>query len=176
MRPAVVRAGMRGAPALARVIERSVDTPEQHLVVATLYRLRQHARRDREGAAVARRIDQLLTGPFAGLPAAPVTFITWGMRTDPRYRQVLAVYRALDQPYLHATEGPGELRLGVRGMVRLYEYWVYLQVLQAAREMYGPPLGAGSTSSLSNNAEAAHDALNFPLEPRSPFRGRPHCV
>ena len=98
------------------------------------------------------------------------------MRTDPRYRQVLAVYRALDQPYLHATEGPGELRLGVRGMVRLYEYWVYLQVLQAAREMYGPLLEPGSTSSLSNNAEAAHDALNFPLNHDLLSGGRPHCV
>ena len=176
MRPAVVRAGMRGAPALTRVIERSVDTPEQHLVVATLHRLRQHARRDREGAAVARRIDQLLTGPFAGLPAAPVTSITWGMRTDPRYRQVLAVYRALDQPYLHATEGPGELRLGVRGMVRLYEYWVYLQVLQAAREMYGPPLGAGFNVLAVEQRRSRTRRLELPAGTTISFPGDVHIA
>lgn len=143
MRPAVVLAGMRGAPALTRVLERSIDTPERQLVVATLHRLLQHAWRDPHGATTARRIEQVLTGPLAGVPVTPIRAFTWGMRTDPRYRQVLAVYRILDQPYLRATEGPGELRLGIRGMIRLYEYWVYLQVLLAARSLYGAPLGAG---------------------------------
>lgn len=143
LRPAVVLAGMRGAPALTRVLERSTDTPERDLVVAVLHRLRQHARRDPGGVPTARRIDQLLGGPLSGVPVVPIRSFTWGMRTDPRYRQVLAVYRMLDQPYLHATEGPGELRMGVRGLIRLYEYWVYLQVLLAARALYGAPLGPG---------------------------------
>jgi len=143
MRPAVVLAGRRGAPALTRVLERSTDTPERDLVVATLHRLRQHARRDPNGAPTLQRIDHLLSGPLAGAEVVPIRSFTWGMRTDSRYRQVLAVYRMLNQPYLHATEGPGELRKGVRGMIRLYEYWVYLQVLLAARALYGPPLGPG---------------------------------
>jgi hypothetical protein len=143
MRPAVVLAGMRGAPAMTRVLERSTETPERQLVATTLHLLRQHARRDPDGAWTGRRVEQLLSGPLKGACAHPVRSLTWGMRTDPRYRQILAVYRMLNRPYLHATEGPGELRLGIRGMIRLYEYWVYLQVLLAARSLYGPPLGSG---------------------------------
>lgn len=143
MRPALVFAGRRGAPALTRVLERSTDTAERQLVVATLHRLLQHARRDPKGGSTTRRIERLLSRSLAGVQVMPLRSLTWGMRSDPRYRQVLAVYRILDQPYLHATEGPGELRLGVRGMVRLYEYWVYLQVLLTARALYGAPLDPG---------------------------------
>ncbi|MYA81331.1 MAG: hypothetical protein F4155_09685 [Acidimicrobiales bacterium] len=62
---------------------------------------------------------------------------------DDRYRRVERVLRILNRPEAHATEGPGEARLGVRGMIRLYEYWVFLQVLIAARQRYGPPLDPG---------------------------------
>jgi hypothetical protein len=82
LRPAVVLAGMRGAPALTRVLERSTDTPERDLVVATLHRLRQHARRDPGGVATARRIDQLLRGPLSGAEVVPIRSFTWGMRTS----------------------------------------------------------------------------------------------
>jgi hypothetical protein len=49
----------------------------------------------------------------------------------------------LNRPELEATEGPGELRLGVPALTRLYEYWVFLQVLVAATQRYGLPEGDG---------------------------------
>jgi len=61
------------------------------------------------------------------------------MRSDARYRQVLAVHQVLDRPELKPTEGPGELRLGVPALPRLYEYWVFLQVLVTLQEKLGPP-------------------------------------
>src|SRR5690606_28373004 len=73
----------------------------------------------------------------------PTTRITFGMRSDRRYRQVLEVHRMLARPELGVTEGPGELRLGVRALTRLYEYWIFLQTLLAAEAAYGQPLGAG---------------------------------
>jgi hypothetical protein len=141
--PALVLAGRRGLPARTRVLERSIDTPERQMVVTTLHMLRQHARRDIHGAPVAARVDRILAEHFRDARRLPVRSFTWGMRADQRYRQILAVHQILDRLHLHATEGPGELRLGVRGMIRLYEYWVYLQVLLAARERYGPPLAPG---------------------------------
>ncbi len=143
LRPAVVLAGQRGVPARTRVLERSIDTPERQLVVTTLHLLRQHARRDPVGASTARRIDRLLNDHFGDCRLAPIRSLTWGMRSDPRYRQVLAVHEILNRLHLHTTEGPGELRLGVRGMIRLYEYWVYLQVLLAARDQFGSPHAPG---------------------------------
>jgi len=53
------------------------------------------------------------------------------------------VLRLLDRPEAHATEGPGEARLGVKGLIRLYEYWVFLQVLDACRQKYGSPIDPG---------------------------------
>ena len=67
------------------------------------------------------------------------------MRTlrDPRYRQIDKVLRILDRSEAHATEGPGEARLGVKGIIRLYEYWVFLQVLEACRQRFGTPVAPG---------------------------------
>lgn len=176
LRPAVVLAGMRGAAAHTRVLERSTDTPERQLLVATLHRLRQHARRDPDGVSTARRIDQLLAGALGPVPAKPIRSYTWGMRTDPRYRQVLMVYRMLDQPNLHATEGPGELRLGVRGMVRLYEYWVYLQVLVAACDLYGAPLGDGFNVLAIKQQRGRARRLELPAGTTISFPGDVHIA
>ena len=98
------------------------------------------------------------------------------MRTDPRYRQVLAVYRAstshtCTQPKARANyDSVFEAWFGSTNTGCTYKCFKRHEKCTAHRSE------PGSTSSLSNNAEAAHDALNFPLEPRSPFRGRPHCV
>jgi len=105
-----------------------------------------YARRHPQGREVATRANRALREhPFAscrpihgGIDAARVRTIH-----DPRYRQVDKVLRVLDRPEAHATEGPGEARLGVKGMIRLYEYWVFLQVLLACRQKYGPPIDHG---------------------------------
>jgi hypothetical protein len=143
LQPAVVRAGLRGRPALTRTLERTADTPENHLCAATLQLLRSHALRDAGAGDIVRRIDGLLRSPTFPRSHHPVRAITWGMRNDRRYRQVLAVHQVLNRPVLAATEGPGDLRLGVPALSRLYEYWVFLRVLVAAAERYGPPLAPG---------------------------------
>jgi hypothetical protein len=137
--PAVVRAGQRQRPALTRVLQRTTDTPENQLCTATLQLLRSHARRDPTAVDLVANIDNVLRHPTLPASPGPLRHITWGMRSDRRYRQVLAVYQLLNRPDLEATEGPGELRLGVPALSRLYEYWVFLQVLRAAGQLYGRP-------------------------------------
>jgi hypothetical protein len=141
--PAVVRAGQRRRPALTRTLSRSTNTPENELCTATLHLLRNHASRDPAASDLVRTIDKVLRHPTLPTTTRPLRRITWGMRSDPRYRQVLAVHQVLNRPELEATEGPGELRLGVPALTRLYEYWVFLQVLVAATQRYGLPEGDG---------------------------------
>ena len=129
-------------PGRSRVMIREVDIPENALVAETLRRLASYSRRRPDGLEVATRANRILRNhPFAscrtlhgGIKAARVRTLH-----DPRYRQVDKVLRLLDRPEAHATEGPGEARLGVKGMIRLYEYWVFLQVLDACRRQYGAP-------------------------------------
>ena len=143
---AVVRAATMQRAGRSRVLTRSMNTPENALVAETLRRLASYARRQPDGSEVATRASRMLReDPFAscgalrgGVEAARVR-----MLYDARYRRVDKVLRVLDCPEAHATEGPGEARLGVKGMIRLYEYWVFMQVLQACRDRYGTPLTPG---------------------------------
>jgi len=143
LRPNVVRAGALGRAALTRTLERTTDTPENSLCTATLQLLRNHARREPDADDIVRRVDGLLRRGMFAEANQPVRRVTWGMRSDPRYRQILAVHQILNRPELAATEGPGELRLGIPALARLYEYWVFLQVLLAANQLYGPPVDSG---------------------------------
>ena len=133
-------------PGRSSVMIREVDIPENALVAETLRRLASYARRQPDGFEIATRANRALRNhpfvscrtPRGGIEAARVRTLH-----DPRYRQVDKVLRLLDSPEAHTTEGPGEARLGVKGMIRLYEYWVFLQVLDACRRQYGIPGGAG---------------------------------
>lgn len=175
LRPAVVRAWQRGRPALTRTLARTSATPENQLVGRTLRLLRSHARRDPDAGDVARRVDTLLTNPLFATPAVQLRRITWGMRRDPRYQQVLAVYETLNRPELTPTEGPGELRIGVRALSRLYEYWVFLQVLLAAQGRYGPPLGDGFEA-LVVRAQGSRARLELPAGTTVTFPGPVHVA
>jgi len=141
--PAVLRAGRRSRPALTRTLGRTTDTAENQLCAVTLQLLRNHARRDPSAGDIVATVDRLLRHPSLPTSRQPIRRITWGMRSDSRYRQVLAVHQLLQRPELEATEGPGDLRLGVPALPRLYEYWVFLQVLTAAHARFGPPTGPG---------------------------------
>lgn len=140
--PQLMQRGLRNLPGTTRGVVRSTATPEYAMVASTLRRLYVHARREgdeRTAATLTRRLrDSTLLHHQSRRRG-----VTWAMRRDPVFRQVLDVERLLDRPELGATEGPGELRLGVRGMIRLYEYWVFLQVLLQARDLYGQPLEPG---------------------------------
>lgn len=141
--PSLVRAAQMGRPARTRSVVRSTNTPENAMVAATLRRLHGYAARHPAGGHVARSTAVLLARePFRTATAATRS-LTWSMLADGRYRQIHRVFRLLEHPEAAATEGPGELRLGVRGLSRLYEYWVYLQVLLAAQAAYGRPLAPG---------------------------------
>lgn len=137
--PALLRSAASGRPGLGGVLERTSDLPENAMVADTLRRLHTYARRRPDGAAVASATARISRRePFCTV-RGQVRSISLGMRADARYRRVLDVWRVLQHPQAAATEGPGELRLGVQGMSRLYEYWVYLQVLLACADRYGPP-------------------------------------
>ncbi len=141
--PAVRRAALRGAAGVAPTIRRSADTVDNAMVADTLLRLQRRCRDEPGGQVIAESAARLLRSwPAAPNPRAAAR-VTHGMRADARYRQVLAVNRLLRRPELGIVEGPGALRLGLAGMVRLYEYWVFLQVLRAARRRYGAPISSG---------------------------------
>ena len=142
----LAEAGLVQRPGRSSVIVREVDIPENALVAETLRRLASYSRRQPDGRDVATRANRVLRNypftscrrPYGGIGAPR-------MRTlrDPRYRQIDKVLRILNRPETHATEGPGEARLGVKAISRLYEYWVFLQVLEACRQRFGAPLGPG---------------------------------
>lgn len=121
----------------------SMDTAENALVTDTLRRLQAYARRYDDGAGIAHAAGAAIQRlPFRASKSLS-TGVPWGVRSDPRYRQVFEVARALRSPEALLTEGPGEARLGVVALPRLYEYWVFLQVLIEAVRVYGPPLEPG---------------------------------
>lgn len=142
----VVRAGAVHRPGRSRVLVRSSKTPENALVSATLTRLASYARRQPDGEEVAARASRMLRQePYASCRGFLGSVDSTRLRTlhDARYRRVDQVLRVLDLPEAHAIEGPGEARLGTKGMIRLYEYWVFLRVLEACRNRYGAPLDNG---------------------------------
>jgi hypothetical protein len=170
--PALVRASRRDRPGRSRVLACDMDVPENLLVAETLRRLAFYSRRHAEGADVAKRCSQTLRdhpfvdcGPLrGGVEAARLRVLH-----DVRYRRVDRVLRILDRPEAHATEGPGEARLGVKAIVRLYEYWVFLQVLAACARRYGPPdepgfsiLGRRSRSGTVRLGIPAGATVSFP--------------
>lgn len=148
----MVRRGQLDLPSLAPVVARSDDTPERAMVVDTLHRLLNYALMDGDVRTAANARTHLQHASLAGVHHQRPR-PTWGMRTDPRYRQVLEVSRLLDRPELLAREGPGSLRWPVQGLSRLYEYWVFLKVLQEAEQIFGEPPGHGYSSLASVGVE-----------------------
>ena len=165
-------------PGRSNLLIREVGIPENALVAETLRRLASYARRQPEGLEVATRANRALRNhPFdsrqtlhGGIEAARVRILH-----DPRYRQIDKVLRVLDRPEAHATEGPGEARLGVKGMIRLYEYWVFLQVLEACMQRYGPPIEPGFDI-LGRKTLAGTTRLEIPPGATVRFKGGVHVA
>lgn len=165
-------------PGRSSVMVRDVDIPENALVAETLRRLAAYARRQPGGLEVATRANRVLrTHPFADcrMPQGGVEAARARTRHDPRYRRVDEVLRMLDHPEAHATEGPGEVRLGVKGISRLYEYWVFLQVLLACRQKYGPPIEPGFDF-LGRTTRAGTTRLEIPEGATVCFDGGVHAA
>ena len=165
-------------PGRSTVLTRDVDIPENALVAETLRRLVSYSRRQPDGLDVATRANRALRShpfsscrmPRGGIDAARIRTIH-----DPRYRQVDKVLRMLDRPEAYATEGPGEARLGVKGMIRLYEYWVFLQVLDACRQWYGSPIEPGFAI-LGRITRAGTTRLEIPAGASVRFEGNVHVA
>ena len=169
----VVRAAQSHRPGRSRVLTRDVDTPENALVAETLRRMTSYARRQPDGAEVATRASRMLREqPFASCSPLRGGIEAARLRTlhDARYRRVDRALRVLDRPEAYATEGPGEARLGVKGMIRLYEFWVFLQVLDACRQRYGAPLEPGF-SILGRRTTSGTTRLTIPVGATVRFPG-----
>ena len=165
-------------PGRSTVMIRDVDIPENALVAETLRRLASYARRRPDGLDVATQANRMLrTHPFANcrMPKGGVEAARVRTLHDPRYRRVDKVLRILDRPESHATEGPGEVRLGVKGISRLYEYWVFLQVLNACRQKYGPPVEPGFNI-LGRATRAGITRLEIPKGATVCFEGGVHVA
>lgn len=163
-------------PGRCSTIERRVDVPENALVAETLRRLAAYSRRHPKGREVASRATKALDSP----PFSICGYLTSGLesarlrtRHDSRYRRIDSVLRILDRPEAHATEGPGEARMGVEGIIRLYEYWVFLQVLIACSEKYGPPQEPGF-SVLSEMTQVGTTKLTIPNSATVTFNSDVH--
>ncbi len=171
-------------PGRGRALQRSVDLPENTLAAEALRRLVIYARRHPDGAAVARSAMRALNAePFVscgplrrGMEAANVRTIN-----DPRYRRVERVLQVLRRPEVYATEGPGEARLGIQAISRLFEYWVFLRVLEACYLRYGPPAAPGfavlsqiSRSGTTRLVIGADTTVSFPGDVHVAFEPHIH--
>lgn len=145
LRPGLLRSSLAGGIGLVDQVAATVDTPENRWVKEALLRLGRAAARQRDAAGVVETIARYLREePFSGLPApAGPLRPTHGMLRDPRYRVVWQALLELGGTPAAVVEGAGPLRLGLKSLPRLYEYWVFLQVLKAAEQRFGPPLGRG---------------------------------
>ena len=141
--PAVLRTVMGGTVLLDQ-IEPTVNVAENRIVAETLRALARLAHRQLDGTSVAATIERYLREPpFAGLPPAVEPLRpTQGMLRDVRYRVIYDALQLLRQTVAR-TDGPPELRRGLKVLPRLYEYWVFLQVLRATERSFGQPLGPG---------------------------------
>ena len=145
-----VEAMRSGRPVGALAPAPVVCTRELGFVRDSLERLRALALRQRAvaptGSPVAHRLERTAAsiGRYLEHPMLRVPRFdgrpTHLLRADRRLRRILELRSALSNSDAPIVEGPGELRLGLRGLDRLYEMWVFLATLREATARYGAPL------------------------------------
>jgi hypothetical protein len=145
-----VRSLQTGRPTACLAPAPVLCSRELGFVRDTLERLRALATRQRglvpSGSALAGRLDDttasvsrylehptLQVSRFDGRP-------THLLRSDRRLRRFVELRAALASSDAPVVEGPGELRLGIRGLDRLYELWVFLATAKEAIARFGAPL------------------------------------
>jgi hypothetical protein len=139
----LVRAGL-GLPAELPTVAGTTRTPENAELAGALLRLLRLAERQSGATRVATDVRRYLSAPpFDVARRAPSRQLPHGARADLRYRRVLTELRPITGPMTEPVEGPGVLRLGVRALPLLYEYWVFLQVLRQVAARFGPPISPG---------------------------------
>jgi hypothetical protein len=137
---AVARASLCGRPGRTRGLVTTIAEPERALVRDCLVRLHALAHRRVDAHDVVDAVGRFLSSGLFAAPSRAAVSVTHLARHEPRLRQVVAVRQELVHSHVVVTEGPGALRLGVKGLDRLYEYWVFLQVLRSLRRALGEPL------------------------------------
>lgn len=173
--PEMVVADSRGRPGRTRVVGPVLDENARALTRDCLQRLHALALRHQRGANVAAQVGRYLSQAPFDRSSTHVVRPTHTTRCNPHLHKVLAVRRHLLHPDAALTEGPGELRLGVAAIDRLYEYWVFLQVLLATEARYGPPLGAGYRP-LARKLPAERLRLELPAGTTVEFPGGVHVA
>lgn len=164
----VVRIPTGARTLLATATSLSVSTADLAVVVETMLRLANKARRWGDVETEDEVLAHLRRPPFDGIE--PSTNITHGARHDARYRAVLRVRSELSDPSAIITEGLGELRLGIRAMDRLFEYWVFLRTLLSAINRFGPP-DPIELSQLVNSTRGGRVRLELPAGTTVSFSG-----
>ena len=172
--PNMVRRSMVGLQASVPTMARVGIEAEATLVADTLDRLGRLAIRQGD-LDCARRAMVLRRHRSLAVSGTKLRSVPWGARTDSRYRQIYAVWRLLNRPELEPVIGPGELRLGVRALPRLYEYWVFLKVLRWLEGELGAPIGAGYAA-LARPAGREGLYLDLPVSTEVRFPGQIRAV
>ena len=146
----LVLAKERGLPLQALAPTPTIKTAELYFVRDTLKRLQSLSKRQlgqsepgtdeyAQLLETTRSISKFLQHPT--LDVRPTRCRpTHLMSTDRRLNVFLKLRSSLSQMDAPVIVGPGELRLGVKGIDRIYEIWVFLKVLQAASKRYGAPV------------------------------------
>ena len=146
----LVLAKERGLPLQALAPTPTVKSAELYFVRDTLTRLQALAKRQIGYSApgskdhfelleTSRSIGKFLRHPTLQVPPTRCR-PSHLMSTDRRLRIFLTLRASLAQLDAPIIVGPGDLRLGVKGIDRIYEIWVFMKVLQAAMNIYGQPL------------------------------------
>lgn len=158
--PSAIVASARGPVVVTDVLaERPV--PSDHALVAdTMRRLAALARRQPGADAVVRGCAHQLAHPLFAFRGSSTT-ISQGARFDQRYRRVLAINSALTRADTVITEGPGDLRAGIKSLDRLYEYWVFLQVVEQLAARSGG-LASGQVGQIGTRLPGRRVRLELP--------------
>ena len=158
--PAALAAGQRGPVVPTEVLAELAVAADHALVEDTLRRLGALARRQPGAEPVAAGCTRELAHPLFNR-RRPFTQVSHGARLDQRYRRVLAVHQALSRSEAVITEGPGDLRAGIKALDRLYEYWVFLKVVERMSERAGG-LADGQVGQLATRLPGRHVRLELP--------------
>lgn len=136
--PSVLRNMALGRPGWSRRLERKASEPPLLLIARTL-RLLMRLAADEGDSHTRERCRGLLGHPLVReLDPAHIT-VTWAIRSEDRFRRILAVHDTLAGTQTTHVLGPKEVVLGVRALPKLFEYWVFLRTLVEVERALGKP-------------------------------------
>lgn len=161
LRAAVLLAAVRDRPSVPTEVLVSQPVDADHALVAdTLRRMAALARRQSGAEGIAEACRRELSDPLFARRGV-FDHVSQGARFDQRYRRVLAIHTALTRAEAVITEGPGDLRVGVKALDRLYEYWVFLKVVEGLARS-GGGLAEGAVDRIATRLPGRRVRLELP--------------